>query len=307
MSDRISPTKPLTGKHLQCTLATEQPKFDSALMEAKGFQASLDLPVMFSSDGNQARQAVQCWQFVAGQWETTSIPIIVEKPVSLIVNGEPWLTLLCTPVDLEALAVGFLFNEGLIEQVEEITSVRAGPDTDNVEVWLRRHVVKPKHWGHSVNHGRSVTSIVPDTARPATQENVTLLPQQVCDLFCQLLEAEDLYRKVRGVHTSALSDGQRLFMVTEDIGRHNTFDKISGRCLLEGLHLAHRILLTTGRVNSQMLYKAIRLGATVVISRSSSSSLSTRLAEQAALTLIGYARRDCFTVYTHPQRIITTL
>ena len=90
----------------------------------------------------------------------------------------------------------------------------------------------------------------------------------------------------------------------EDIGRHNTLDKIAGRCLIENIHLTNKILLTTGRISSEMLQKAARLKAAILVSRTSPSSLSIALANQVGITLIGYARRNGFNVYSHPQRVL---
>jgi FdhD protein len=123
-------------------------------------------------------------------------------------------------------------------------------------------------------------------------------------LINQLFESQQLYRTSGGVHTSALCDGQRIQIVAEDIGRHNTLDKIAGRCLLEGISLPRRILLTTGRISSEMLQKSARLKASIVISRTSPSSLSIELAQKWGITLIGYARRNRFNIYTHPERIL---
>ncbi len=108
-----------------------------------------------------------------------------------------------------------------------------------------------------------------------------------------LLNSQSLYRASGGVHTSALSDGEQLQIVAEDIGRHNTLDKIAGRLLLEGSKDNPRIILQ----------KSWRMGVSVVISRTSPSSLSIRLAERRGITLIGYARRDRFTLYSHPERL----
>jgi FdhD protein len=130
-----------------------------------------------------------------------------------------------------------------------------------------------------------------------------LTPGQVCNLVELLFEAQDLYRTSGGVHTSALSDSQRILVKAEDIGRHNTLDKIAGHCLLEGIACERRIVLTTGRISSEMLQKSARLGASIIISRTSPSSLSIEMAEKWGMTLIGYARRNQFNVYTHPERI----
>ncbi len=122
----------------------------------------------------------------------------------------------------------------------------------------------------------------------------------------QLKQAQELYRKSGGVHTSALSDGERLILVAEDIGRHNTLDKLAGRCLLEQVRLEKKIILTTGRISSEMMQKAGRMGAMMVVSRTSPSSLSVNMAEQMGITLIGYARGDRYTVYAHPEKIRNT-
>ena len=119
-----------------------------------------------------------------------------------------------------------------------------------------------------------------------------------------LLESQSLYREVGGVHTSILSDGRQVVASGEDVGRHNSLDKIAGKCLLENLHPSRRILVTTGRVSSEMIQKAARIGASVVVSRTSASSLSVKLAEKWGITLIGYARRNQFIVYTHSGRVL---
>jgi len=98
------------------------------------------------------------------------------------------------------------------------------------------------------------------------------------------------------------SDGKQIVLVAEDIGRHNTLDKLAGMCLLQNSWPEPRILITTGRISSEMLQKAARMGAPILISRTSPSSLSIEMAERYGITLIGYARRQRFNVYTHPQR-----
>jgi FdhD protein len=109
---------------------------------------------------------------------------------------------------------------------------------------------------------------------------------------------------VGGVHTSILSDGKRVVASAEDVGRHNSLDKIAGRCLLDSINLPCKILITTGRISSEMIQKAARIGASIVISRTSASSLSVDLAEKWGLTLIGYAHIGQFVVYTHSERIL---
>lgn len=244
----------------------------------------------------------------AGQWDKDQTNIIGEQPVTLTVNNEPWLTFMCTPSDLKALAVGFLYDEEIIETLDDIASVRVCPGEDNIDVWLNRSVQKPEKWIRTSGCSGGKTSIGKINLRKgvAKSQNGGMLPaEKIGDLIEQLIEAQDLYRKSGGVHTSALSDGEKIIITAEDIGRHNTLDKLSGRCILEHISPAKRIILTTGRISSEMIQKAGRIGATVVISRTSPSSLSVQMAEMLGITLIGYARRDRFTIYTHPERILS--
>ena len=239
-----------------------------------------------------------------GRWEAAASAVIGEAPVALTVNGAVWLTFMCTPTHLEAQAVGFLFNEGVIDSRAEVADVRPCATGENVDVWLHRAVTRPTHWTRTSGCTGGATQTA---ARhyPPIIDTVRLSPEQVSGLITQLLEAQDLHRETGGVHASALSDGERLLLVTEDIGRHNTLDKIAGRCLLEGVDPRGKILLTTGRVSSEMLGKAARLRASAIISRTSPTSLSVQIAEDAGVTLIGYARRDRFTVYAHPERLLS--
>ncbi|MFO7585967.1 MAG: formate dehydrogenase accessory sulfurtransferase FdhD [Anaerolineales bacterium] len=243
--------------------------------------------------------------FRKGKPEVVPAEVIVEKPVNLTVNGELWLTLMCTPIHLEALAIGFLYNEGIIKGMDEVADVRPCENGDNVDVWLTRNVEQPKDWRKTSGCTGGVTSQTESSSGTVGQPNgACIRPDQVTALAASLFEAQDLYKQTGGVHTSALSDGDRIILSAEDIGRHNTLDKIAGLYLMQKPELAHKILLTTGRISSEMIQKAAKIGAAIVISRTSPSSLSVEIAEKAGITLIGYARRDRFTVYTHPERVI---
>ena len=107
-----------------------------------------------------------------------------------------------------------------------------------------------------------------------------------------------------GIHTAALADPDGLVLVTEDIGRHNTLDKLYGRCLQDGIATEGRILLASGRISAEMLSKAARMQTPIVVSRSSPTTLSIALAAAWNVTLVGYVRRDSLTVYTGASRVL---
>lgn len=248
-------------------------------------------------------KSIQYHRFRSGRWEVIESGVIIEAPVSLTVNGDVWLTFMCTPSNLEALAVGFLFNEGIIQSLSDIVEKRVCAKGDNVDVWLDREVGKPKNWKRTSGCTGGVTMIDVDNTFPELVNGFTIDARSVNDLIERLIESQELYHQVGGVHTSVLTDGDNISIVAEDIGRHNTIDKIAGICLLKDLQLQKKILLTTGRISSEMLQKAVRIGAAIVISRTSPSSLSIELALKWGITLIGYARRERFNVYSHPGRI----
>jgi len=242
-------------------------------------------------------------RYHAGKWETLGTGVIVETPVTLTVNGRVWLTFMCTPTDLEALAVGFIYNEGVIKGKEEIELVEVCPSGDNVDIWLKSAVEQPEHWRRTSGCTGGITAAALDKVRPELKDGLILTPQMVQTLIKSLTEEQVLYRDVGGVHTSILSDGEHVVVTAEDIGRHNSLDKIAGRCLLDDIEMTRKILVTTGRISSDMIQKAARIGAAIVISRTSASSLSVALADKWGITLIGYARHDQFIIYTHPERI----
>ncbi len=247
----------------------------------------------------------QIERYQDGSWERAGSEVIVEFAVSLTVNGELWLTFRCTPVNLEALAAGFLFNEGVIQEKEEIASIHVCDHADNIDVWINHRTEKPVTWQRTSGCTGGVTAVELIYHQPL-EGNVkeVITPEQVNQQVLLLYKAQQLYRLTGGVHTSVLSDGAAVVASSEDIGRHNTLDKIAGLCLLQDLHPGCRILVTTGRISSEMLQKAGRIGSSIVISRTSPSSLSILLAEQMGIVLIGYAKEGRFSVYSHPERVL---
>jgi FdhD protein len=251
------------------------------------------------------QKAIHYERYEFKKWKPFDAETIVESPVSLTVNGQVWLTFMCTPVDLEAMSVGFLYNEGIIESMEEVEDVRICEHGDNVDVWLNRSVEQPQSWRRTSGCTGGVTA-VDALARVEVSfpgDRPMIPPETIGHLVEMLIKSQELYRETGGVHTSALGDGEKVVFAAEDIGRHNTLDKIAGLCLMNNTWPETRMLITTGRISSEMLQKAARIQAPILISRTSPSSLSIEMAERYGITLIGYARRDRFNVYSNGQRI----
>ena len=249
-------------------------------------------------------QTLQYEKYSRAGWQSVQSRVICETAVSLTVNGEMWLSFMCTPSDLQALAVGFLFNEKIIASQAEIASVHLCQSGENIDIWLNKAVQKPTQWQRTSGCDGGFTQGQP-VAPLALPAAVTppISPDLLLACMDQLLQSQELYHEARGIHCSALSDGRQIIYRAEDIGRHNTLDKLAGRLLLEPVTFSPVILLTTGRVSSEMLSKALCLRAEVVLSRTSPTTRSIELAHRAGITLIGYARRAQLFVYTHPERL----
>ena len=241
-----------------------------------------------------------------GTAEEISGVVIEERSVCLFVNGREVAALLCSPGDLEDLAVGFAFSEGLVDAMSEIEEVSVSKGGTCVDLWLTHEFDPPDRRVITSGCGGGVTFDDPATLAeryPPMSGGPTVTPSQVSRLMEEVLRSAALYRAARGVHTSALCDPDRPLLIAQDVGRHNTVDRLAGRALRTGFDPRGRILVTSGRVSSEMIAKAARLGAPLVISRTSPTTLSVELAAAWNLTVIGYARGTRFRVYAAPQRI----
>jgi FdhD protein len=239
--------------------------------------------------------------------------VISEAVCSLIVNGKEWVTFFCTPSDLEYLAVGFLFDASVIESAAEVESVRvtSGPQSLEalVEVTLRRQdITLPSRSTLTSGCGGGLTFYDVAAKRSPLASDLKVTPAQVYEAMRQLLAANaEIHRDVGGFHSAALSDGHELLIVAHDVGRHNTVDKIAGAALSRGIPMRDRILVTTGRVSTEMLAKAARMEAPVVISRNSPTGMATNLAREWQITIAGYVRGQKMHVYTAEERIALPL
>lgn len=242
------------------------------------------------------------------RWESgKSTPVdgsvIDEGLVRIHVDGLELATFMATPLDLDLLALGFLRSEGIIRGREDVRLLQVCPSQSCVDVWLRAAVALPARPILTSGCGGGVTfdDLSQRVAPVGSDRRVTA--QQILAGMHDLLATAALYSHTGGVHTSALSDGDRLVAVAEDVGRHNTVDKLWGCCLQRDLDPAGHLLLATGRISSEMLNKAAKMGVPVVASRTSPTSLSVRLAQEWNILLIGYVRSRSFNVYASSWRL----
>jgi FdhD protein len=232
------------------------------------------------------------------------IAVVQERPLSLYVNGQELVTLLCTPSKLEALVVGFLSFEGIIRSLDDIQSLTILEGDGCADVRLASDFVPPRRRVHTSGCGGGITFSLESRGSAALQDDSTLDPRSLFPLIRALYAEAHGYRESRGIHAAALAEGEKLLIVAEDVGRHNALDKVCGEAMLRGIPTTGEVLLATGRISSEMLRKAAHMGTPVVLSRTSATTLSIELAKRLGLTLIGYVRGDSFIVYSHPERLV---
>jgi FdhD protein len=243
-----------------------------------------------------------------GSYETVDAPIIHEDLVSIYVNGLEVATVMCSPREQEAMALGFLANEGIINSLDEVAINRVCNSGGCVDVWLTHADTGSKRrLILTAGCGGGVTFDDLSESHPALPSDDVFVPvERLWALMDELYQHAELYSEARGVHTAAFSPGEHVTLAAEDIGRHNTLDKIRGKALQQRIDMRGGVLLTTGRVSSEMINKARSMGIPIVCSRTSPTSLSVRLAAEWNITLVGYLRRNSLNVYTHPRRVLAT-
>jgi FdhD protein len=239
-----------------------------------------------------------------------SKPMILESAWPLVVNGTHWLTVLCTPTQLDYFVLGFLFNEGIITGPDDVLDLQISqPPEEVIRVELKNRDFRlPERGTLTSGCGGGITFVDLAAARERVRSSLHVTAGQISSLMEQLMAAvADDYSRVGGFHAAGLSDGQQLLVIATDIGRHNTLDKVAGECLVRHIPMQEAILLTTGRVSVEMLGKAARMGVPVVATLNSPTHLAVELAREWDITLIGYARGAKMHVYTGWQRLDITL
>jgi FdhD protein len=232
-----------------------------------------------------------------GRTSEVAAEVVREQPLTVYVNGEKFLTLLCSPMTLEALVVGYLWMEKVIGAVEDIVALAVSAVDGRADVTLAAPVTLPTERILTSGCGGGITFRIDHRLFPRLRSSLKVRPSQLALGMKQLFQAAEHYQRSRGIHGAALHDGERLLVVAEDVGRHNAVDKVKGRALLEGIDTADRILLSTGRISSEMLLKAARMGVPVVASRTSPTEMAVALAEQLNITVCGYVRPDTLNLY----------
>ncbi|MEW5720266.1 MAG: formate dehydrogenase accessory sulfurtransferase FdhD [Chloroflexota bacterium] len=276
------------------------------------------------------KATTQYYRVTKSSAEQVTGAIIGESRWVLYVNDVEVVTFMATPRNLHHLALGFLASENLIARLDEIASLRVNEAADRaywyipalgvnetramvvceenvgtIQARLTRDDFRvPAHRVLTSGCGGGVTFSDLSARQTPLDSKRTVRAAQLFAMMGELYAQGELYRATRGVHTSALTDGENILVLAEDVGRHNTLDKIRGECLMCGIETRDHLLLSTGRISSEMITKAAKMQVPIVASRTSPTSLALELARAWNIALIGYLRAEEMRVYCGVSRIV---
>jgi FdhD protein len=232
-----------------------------------------------------------------------------ELPVRLILNNQPLVTLLCTPSELEELAVGFLLSEGLLREKSSIRKLEVVESDAAIRIELSglpadwENMFEKRTISSGCGKGITFTSYRMDSDSRIDVVGQIVSLKDIRNLLNEFRNISKLYLATGGVHSAALSDGKELLFFSEDIGRHNAVDKLIGKAFLQSVPVENKVLFTSGRVTSEIVTKAGRNRFPILISRAAPSCMAISYAEDMGITIVGFARGERMNIYTWPNRI----
>lgn len=217
-----------------------------------------------------------------------------EVRVELIVNEQPCFSLYASPTNLKELVIGFLYNADFVKEDLVIREMKISNNNENeIRVYVSLDTASKEQRFITLNRFKE----------PLLDFKIS--KDKIFELYRKFQQKTKLFKLTGCFHSACLCSKDEIIFFTEDIGRHNTVDKTIGFALSNHLPLEDKILMISGRITSEMVYKLARWKIPLVVSKGAATSLAIELAEKNHLTLIGFLRGERFNVYSHPERIIT--
>lgn len=241
--------------------------------------------------------------------EDTSSAVASEFPLTVFLNDVELVTLLCTPSDIDSLAIGFLFAEGFINSKEDIKSVTVNKETGIIrvarqnELDLSRELLFKRLITSACGRGAAFYSSADAQNLGKVEYTKTISSEEIFNLLDKFNQKSELFQTTGGVHSAALADNHEIISFKDDLGRHNAIDKVFGECILKSIPTDDHILITSGRSPSEMVLKAAKGKIPILISVGSTTDLAVRLADNLGITLASFARNKKMNIYTNSWRI----
>jgi FdhD protein len=237
--------------------------------------------------------------------------VIAEISLKVIVNGTELVSVLCMNQYQEELALGFLYNEGVINSWSDIENIYFNDKMLAVIINLKAGVIIDRQESlRSITSGcgKCYTYINPlkKSQYKEVESNATYSIKTILDMMNDFVTRSEIFATVGGVHSVLLHTADYEILI-EDIGRHNCFDKITGLILKENKLdiFGQAVVFVSGRISSEIMTKIIRMGVGVLVSKSTPTTAAVKLAQQHNVTLLGYVRASGGYIYSCPERLVT--
>lgn len=252
---------------------------------------------------------VDCLSPGAGRLDRQNRRVVCEAPLTIDIKDVGTYTLMCTPCDELALAVGFAFTEGLITSRRDINVMMKCPDDPHV---IRMQLAHAKNAGNRQRNLLIVSSCgicgsedmdALLKALPVAGNTLRVTGPAMAEMPERLRQQQEIFDLTGGTHAVGLFRNGQIIATGEDLGRHNAFDKAIGKCVLQGTATAGTAAALSGRVSLEMVVKAAQAGIELLAAVSAPSSLAIEAAQKSNITLCGFVRAGAATIYCHPQRI----
>lgn len=241
-----------------------------------------------------------------GRLEPKQGEIVREFPLVLHVNGREIATLIASPHDLRFLVAGFLRLQGFVDSVDDFHMLSVCEDFGIANVRIKGELPERLKPVLTSGCGTGITFTLPVAAKQCGNVGgaSSVEPAAVFALMDALAREADNYRSHGGIHSAAVGEPDgAILLYAEDLGRHNTLDRIAGEALLKKVDLNGKMLVTSGRVSTEMAAKAAQLGIAIIASRTSPTDMAVKMCADAGITLVGYLRGNKFNVYAHRERL----
>ena len=234
--------------------------------------------------------------------------VVVERPLTLFLNGREIVTMMTIGDYPEHLAVGYLLNQNMLAADDEIVGVEFDSEIDTVVVRTKRvtdfeEKLKKKTLTSGCAQGTAFGDLMERFESVKLPPDAKLKTSWLYRLTKKINTAPSLYLEAGAIHGCVLCERDRPLVYMEDVGRHNAVDKIAGWMFLNKSDPADKIFYTTGRLTSEMVIKTVRMGIPILVSRSGFTAWGVDLARKANLTLIGRAKGSRFVVLAGEGRI----
>ncbi|ARI77711.1 formate dehydrogenase accessory sulfurtransferase FdhD [Halobacillus mangrovi] len=231
-----------------------------------------------------------------------------EFPLTLIINGEEFATMVCSPTNLEELVIGYLAAEGVIRTGKDLLGFSVDEDTGFAYVETGRKIpdlaAQQKRWiGSCCGKSRAFYFQNDASTAKTVMGHFTIKPDQCTKLMDNFQEGARMFQRTGGVHQAALGTKDGIEVQFADIGRHNALDKLYGYTIKNRVRLKDKVIIFSGRISSEVLLKVSKMGIGCLLSKSAPTDLALQLADDLNITAVGFVRGDRMNVYTHPERI----